>query len=201
QPAHPCLSPAARRFPAVHLGVYRAVCPGAVVGGQYHHAVAGTGRWLRYPGISDGPGDLRALELYLCQPVRLGAWTVLRLALPVRCATGPGRLAGPETAPAPMENSGAAAPPSAVDQVRDSAGPAGQRPAVADPGRALGRGRAVQDHHHPVPDPQLALRRLCLAVTRAGPVHPQVLLPLPVPAGCRAGGTRQAAPVLLAEAH
>src|SRR5690606_11889897 len=115
QPTQPRLSSAARRLPAVHPAVHRSVCPGAVVGGQHHHPVAGAGRVLRYPGVSNGPGDLRALELYLYQPVHLGARPVLRLALPVRRAAGTGRLAGAEIAPAAVQDSGATSSPAAMD--------------------------------------------------------------------------------------
>ncbi len=65
-------------------------------------------------------------------------------------------------------------------------------------GRALCRGRAVQDRDRPALRPRLAVRALRGRAAGGRPVHRAVLLPLPVPARRGAGHSRPAADVRLA---
>ncbi len=73
-------------------------------------------------------------------------------------------------------------------------------PGIPGAGRAGRGGGAVQDRHHPRLRPPVVVRRLRRRAAGGQPVHPQGLLPLPLPAGRGPGDPGQGAPVRLAQA-
>lgn len=184
-------------FTLVYLGWYSLGQLSVVNVLTFVHALFEGFRWEAVP---QRPAAVHPLDLHRSQPAALGPRRVLRLAVPVRCATGTAQRTRAQAPRAAVPGAVRRARAALGDQVHHPAGALRSLPGIPGAGRAGRGGGAVQDRHHPRLRPPVVVRRLRRRAAGGQPVHPQGLLPLPLPAGRGPGDPGQGAPVRLAQA-
>ena len=192
--------PPAAGLPAVRPVLDRLVRPGPAVGGERADLLLGAAQRLPLGLLPDGSAGVHPVVRHGSVDGVLEPRRLLRLALSVRRVAGTaeprGQAPGREAAAGAARRQPAPVGPE-VHHLRAAVRLRAVRPGA---GRAAGRGRALQDRHHPALRARLALRAVRRAAAGRGALHRTLLLPLPVPAGRGAGDSRAPAHLQLAQA-